>query len=613
MTQLEGVPVSPGFSAGTAVVYECEVGRRLEIPRRDLSAEEIATEHSRLEQAVTYSHDELQDRQGWQECDNARLDVDALLAVHAQMVSEVAAIVRQRVSDQFVDAEHALDAVIQEFVERLGQMENEYFRQREQDVRDVGRRMMRHLTGTLRPADIQLPANSVIVARELLPSEAVELAQLGLAAIVVEHPGRYSHTAILSRSLHIPAVGGIHNATDLIRPGEHLLVDGESGTVTISPTSAEMELFAARKRDCELFAQAAESYEELDCVTTDGVDVALLANVGRSSEIDEVVAHHFDGVGLFRTEFIYLESHCRPTYEDQIAIYRNAAERLGDRPLVIRTFDLGGDKLPPFLAEIPGTIKSHTHLRGLRFSLAEKRLFETQLQAILEVAQERDVRILLPMVIGSDDFSLAAAAINRVMKKAHTERRPLVGAMIETPAALFALDEILEMADFVSIGTNDLMQYMLAADRETTRPSDGFTAVLPAILRAVRQVVSTAAARGRPVCVCGEEAGDIEFACLLVGLGVRELSVSPARGAAIRKAIRKIDYRHAREVANQALGCRRPDEVRQLLTQAFAARRKQSASASAANGIRDLPCTTSGPRMPRNDHPTLLRRTLDAE
>lgn len=567
MTQLEGVPISPGLSAGTAVVYEFEVERHLELPRRRLSTGEIATEYNRLDQAVAHSHDELQDHHDRPDLDTDQFDVDALLAVHARMVSEVAAIVRQRVSDQFVNAEHALDRVIQEFVERLGQMESEYFRQREQDVRDVGRRMMRHLTGSLQAADVQLPANSVIVARELLPSEAVELAQSGLAAIVVEHAGRYSHTGILARSLCIPAVGGIHNATVQIRPGDHLLVDGETGRVTVSPTPAETEFFAARKRDCELFAQAAEADEALDCVTEDGVDVSLLANVGRLDEIDEVVAHHFDGVGLFRTEFIYLESRHRPTFEDQIAIYRSAAERLVDRPLVIRTFDLGGDKLPPFLTSGQGAINPHMHLRGLRFSLAEKQLFETQLRAIVELAQGRDVRILLPMVIGSHDFSLAVNAIERAMDAISAERRPLVGAMIETPAALFALDEILEMVDFVSIGTNDLMQYMLAADRDVAVPSDGFTALHPAMLRAVNQVVTAAAAIGCPVCVCGEEAGDVEFACLLVGLGIRELSVSPARGAAVRAAIRRINSQHAREVAEQALGCRRPDEIRQLLTQ----------------------------------------------
>lgn len=376
--------------------------------------------------------------------------------------------------------------------------------------------------------------------------------------------------AILARSLRIPAVGGIHNATVQVRPGEHLLVDGETGRVTVSPTSAETEFFAARKRDCELSAQVAKADGALDCVTEDGVDVALLANVGRPEEIDEIVAHNFDGVGLFRTEFIYLESHRRPTFEDQIAIYRNAAEQLVDHQMVIRTFDLGGDKLPPFLLRSGGAINPHTHLRGLRFSLAEKRLFETQLRAIVEVAQQRDVRILLPMVIGGHDFCLAVAAIERVMDSIPAKRRPLIGAMIETPAALFTLHEILEVADFVSIGTNDLMQYMLAADRDVAVPSDGFTALHPAMLRAVNQVVNTAAASGCPISVCGEEAGDVEFACLLVGLGVRELSVSPARGAAVRTAIRQTNCQHAREVADQALGCRRPDEVRQLLTQLHA-------------------------------------------
>lgn len=563
MSQLEGVPISAGFAAGTAIVYGYDIERRLEIPRRELLSSEIATEHDRLDQAVEQSHGELQESQNRAVVAPDKFDIDTLLAVQARIVNEVATIVKRRVSEEFVNVEHALDAVIDEFVQRLSQLESDYFRDRQQDLRDVGHRMMRHLTGTLPASHTRLPASSVVVAAELLPSEAIELAQSGLAAIVVERGGKYSHTAILARSLRIPAVAGIAEVTSRIPPGEHVLVDGETGRVTIAPSQSEIANFASRKRDFE--EPISVAVDSQVCLTADGVEVTLLANIGRPEDVDQVLARSLAGVGLFRTEFIYLESRQRPDFKDQVDIYRRAAAMLGERPLIIRTFDLGGDKLPPFLSIGRSPSSAHPHLRGLSFSLAEKRLFETQVRAVVQVAQERNVRILLPMVVDSHDLARAIATIERVIKQLGAKPGLLIGAMIETPAALFVLDEILDLADFVSIGTNDLMHFMLAVDRDLTAGSDEYTSLRPAILRAIRHTVDAASARSCPVCVCGEEAGDVDFACLLIGLGIRELSLSPARAQAVRQAIREINTQHAREIANEALRCRSPGEVRELL------------------------------------------------
>ena len=304
--------------------------------------------------------------------------------------------------------------------------------------------------------------------------------------------------------------------------------------------------------------------EKLPCVTQDGIEISLLANIGLPEEIGNVAEHNLAGVGLFRTEFLFLESHERPSFEMQCEIYDNIAGGLGDLPLVIRTFDLGGDKLPPFLLLEGSETRTSLHLRGLRFSLAEEELLDTQLRAILHVAQSSDVSILFPMVIGSDDFAQAIAAVESVVEQLGVERRPSIGAMIETPATLYALDEILELADFVAIGTNDLTQYMLAADRDLAEGIDDCTATHPAVLRAIRQIVEAAERRQCPVCVCGEEAGDPSFACLLVGLGVRELSLTPTRAAAVRDMLRDITCVDARELADLALQCRTPQQVREL-------------------------------------------------
>lgn len=567
MHRLDGIAISPGYAEGVAVVYDYETDYRLEFPDRDISPSEIGAEHGRLDDAVEQCHRELQQTEHATGDPTGRTNTSAVLAAHTHLVHDIAAQVKQYMSRELVNVEQSLDSVIDKLADRMRQLENDYLREREQDIRDVGRRMMRHLTGAPRFPHIPLPAHTVIVARELLPSETIELSQAGLAAIVTEQGGKDSHTAILARSLGIPAVTGLFAVTTQIHAGMRLLVDGEAGSVTIAPSDSEIAQFSKSRENYHQSTATIAAGEIQPCLTVDGTKISLLANIGRPAEGEQIGIHNLSGVGLFRTEFLFLESHERPNFETQREIYAQTAKALGDRPLVIRTFDLGGDKLPPFLASLPSVQHASRNFRGLRFSLAERQLFEVQLLALVQVAQAADVRLVFPMVIGSDDFSRAVAAVDGAVEKLGVLRRPPLGAMIETPAALFALEEILERADFLSIGTNDLTQYMLATDRSAADLTDDCTPWHPAVLRAIKRVVEAAAAKNCPVCVCGEEAGVPDFACLLVGLGVRELSMTPVRAAAVRHALRNIDCHTMQEIADQALCCGTPKEVRQLLAQ----------------------------------------------
>jgi phosphotransferase system enzyme I (PtsI) len=560
---LEGIPVSSGFGRGVAVIYDLGIERRIELPQHSISRSQVASECDRLDGALENSTNDLRQLEISTSGQPRLVESSGLMSAQSAMANDIAALVRQRIGQELVSVEHALDGVVAEFVSRLAQLENDYFRGREQDVRDVGKRMMRHLAGASPWTNKSLPPGSVIVARELLPSETVELAKCGIVAIISEYGGEFSHTAILARSLGIPAVTGVVDATLLIKPGTRLLVNGESGSV-IESTDSELEIFESGKRDFDRRHSLIAKDESLPGVTEDGIEVSLLSNVCLPVEVVAVTTHNLAGVGLFRTEFLFIESHERPDFDLQVETYGAVSRSLGDLPLVIRTFDLGGDKLPPFLLSENSSSLSSLHLRGLRFSLAEERLMETQLHAILQVAQTSDVRILFPMVIGSDDFSRAIAAVDRAVKDLGVLRRPPLGAMIETPAALFALDEIMELADFVAIGTNDLTQYLLASDRALAQGTDDCSAMHPAVLRAIKQIVDAAESHRCPVCVCGEEAGNPDFACLLVGLGIRELSMTPSRSAAVRQAIRQIDSRTAAKVAGLALLCRTPQQVRSL-------------------------------------------------
>jgi phosphotransferase system enzyme I (PtsI) len=565
MIRLEGTPISAGYATGIAVVYDYEIERRLEVPGRSISHLEVEAECSRFDDVLARFRHDVKSVEQSALHEPMLVDSAALLSAHSAMAKEIAAIVRQHIGRELVNAEEALDAVIREVVVRFGRLESTYCREREQDVRDVGRRMMGHLLGAGTWINEPLPAGSVIVARELLPSETVELAKSGVVAIVAEHGGTFSHTAIVARSLGIPAVTGIADVTSHVQPGMRLLVDGESGSVVLAPTPAEEASFAERERECGARTAATAMAEELPCITRDGIEISLRGSIGLPAECEGVSQHNLAGAGLFRTEFLFLESHQRPSLEMQLQIYSEMARGLGELPLVVRTFDLGGDKLPPFLLSEGPEIHANLHLRGLRFSLQEVRLLETQLTAILHVAQTADVRILFPMVVGSDDFGRAIATVERVADRLGLVRRPPIGAMLETPAALYALDEIIELADFVAIGTNDLTQYMLASDRDVAQATDDCTATHPAVLRALRQIVEAAEQRQCPVCLCGEEAADPSFACLLAGLGIREFSLTPARTAAVRQMLRGITCGEAREVAERALRCRTPQQVRELL------------------------------------------------
>ena len=565
MIRLEGIPISPGFASGTAVVYDYEVGRRLEVSYSDYSPVDVDSEWDRLDEALEQSRLDLQLlEQTSSNLPNLSKSA-ALLSAHSAMTHEIAELVKQHVGRELVNVEEALDSVICDWVARLQRLDNDYLRQREQDVRDVGRRLTRNLAGSLPWSKGPLPPGSILVARELLPSEAIELANCGVAAIVSERGGKYSHTAILARSLGIPAVTKIGNATTQIHPGMQLLVDGQTGNVTLTPSKSDEESFAKQKREFEKLDVLLAVEEQIPCTSQDGVEISLLANIGLPGEIQSVANHCLKGVGLFRTEFLFLESCERPSLRTQIEMYDSMVTELDGEPLAIRTFDLGGDKLPPFLLMEESEAHSKFHLRGLRFSLAERDLLEVQLHAILEVAQTSDVQILFPMVIGSDDFSQAIAVVDGLVEEHGFLRTPPIGAMIETPAALYALDEILDLADFVALGTNDLTQYMLATDRDLAEGQDECTAMHPAVLRAIKQVVLAAEKHRCPVSVCGEEAGDTDFACLLIGLGIRKLSVSSARGIAIREALHEIEVRTASKIATQSLLCKNPQEVRELL------------------------------------------------
>jgi phosphoenolpyruvate-protein phosphotransferase len=563
---LRGRGVSPGIGQGRAVLYPAAM------PEFVYSAaveSDPKVELRRLESAIESARRDLE----W-----VRLRVQAdigsdnaeIFAVHEALLTDPELLwrVRERLTRDRVVAEQAVQSEVADAAKRLVSTDDPYFRDRSADIRDVGRRLLANLSPRRSDSIAPLPSASVLVAVEILPSDTVDLDRAHVAAIVTEVGGDTSHVAILARTLGIPAVSAVQHAAQSIAAGEWLIVDGDDGTVTVAPSESQRRGYAVREERRIARAKTEAASAPTPCATRDGERITLCANIGRAEEAHDVRRQRLDGVGLFRTEFLFLDSPESPSFERQLRVYQEVASALDGLPLTIRTLDLGGDKVPLFLE--PHTERNPSlGLRGLRFSLLEPQLFESQLRAIAHASSPGPVRILFPMVLGDADLREAKARLLATSERAPGCPRIEVGAMIETPAAVFLIDQILEEVDFVSIGTNDLTQFVLAADRDAVDMLDSYSVLHPSVLRAVARVVTAARAYDRRVTVCGEAAGDPTTALLLIGLGVRELSMSPMRAASVRSAIACVARAEAEDLARQALTCRTSREAAERLA-AFA-------------------------------------------
>jgi len=563
MRVFRGKTVSPGFAEGRVAVVNASSAVR--IPRYDISASQVEHECGRFREALERSSEEL-DLVRHRVLSELGEAESGIFAAHLALLQDKKFVekVKETIARELVNVEQALEAEVNELVGLLCDIENEYLRERSQDIRDIGNRVLRHLGSLSEDEHANIPPESVLVAQELLPSDTIKLDRSSVVALVTEQGGGTTHAAILARSLGIPAVTGVAGIRRHVQPGLFAQVNGDEGSVVLAPTRRKTVSFHQRKDDYDAASKDAEAKEADRCTTHDGHDVPLLGNINRKQEAEDVLRHNLDGVGLFRTEFLFLGTPEAPSCEAQERVYTQTAGLLAGRPLVIRTVDLGGDKKPLFLHR-EYEANPNLGLRGLRFSLRERELFETQISAILQAAKKHSVQILFPMVIGSEDLRVAVDIVRQKAASLDVDPRPSIGAMIETPAAVYQIGHILRLADFISIGTNDLTQFILAADRYALEMLDSCSTLHPAVMRAISTIVAAGQEHGRPVCVCGEAAGDPLTACLLVALGVRQLSLSPTRAARVRQAIRRISVDKLAPVAQEATGRESVESVKSLL------------------------------------------------
>ena len=555
---LRGIPASPGFVVGPVHVLRWEVP---EVPQRIIIDDEVDGEIQRFHAALGKARGRLQaireraERQAGEE--EAKIfDMQILLLQDAELIGRVESLVRQNLS-----AETAFEVTMLEWRHHFTRSTSPLMRERVGDITDLQIRVLSLLLELPDhdPLDVPKGANAVLVTHDLTPSLTVQIDREAIGAIATDAGTRVSHVAILARSLGIPAVVGLKEATRRLHAGEMVILDGAAGTLLEQPTLEELREARERSSRAERFTQELLALKEEEPVTTDGVRITLRANVDIPEEADLAAASGAEGVGLMRTEFLVISRATMPDEDEQYRAYARVAQSFGGAPVVIRTYDIGGDKLP--IGGHPHEPNPFLGWRAIRMCLDEPQLFMVQLRALLRAAVHGDVRIMLPLVTSVDEVRAARALLNEAaadLKRRGVEHRADVplGVMVETPASALACDTFIGDAQFFSIGTNDLTQYTLAVDRGNVELADRFTPLHPAVLRLIARTVEVGDANNIDVTCCGEMASQPVMALALLGIGVRVLSVAPRSVQLMKRLVRGISAEKAAAAAKQALGAR---------------------------------------------------------
>jgi phosphotransferase system enzyme I (PtsI) len=566
--RVTGLGVSPGIGIGKALVLK----RGARDLRFRITPGRVPRELERLAEARRRSREQLQQIRGRiaasAGAEHAYLfDAQLLMLDDAMLIERAADIIRT----EHLNAGSALERALAEISTLFDQAEDAYLRERQGDVGDVVGRLCMNLRADGDPLDMynDLEGPLVLVADELTPSAIAQLDWQRFAAFVTDAGSWTYHTAILARSMHIPAVAGLRDATTVIAPGALLAVDGATGDVFIDPDPAELDHVRGRQQRREAYEQSLDEYRRLPPVTEDGIQIRLEANIESPDDAARAREAGADGIGLFRSEFLLAGGgHAALTEAVQFEAYTRLVESMSPGRVTIRTFDISESQLP---LDHPGADRSRAPLglRGIRLSLAMEDMFQAQLRALLRAAAHGPLRIMFPFVSGLEELRAARGAVIRAAETLRAQGIPVppvpIGVMIEVPSAAVTADLLAEDADFFSIGTNDLIQYCLAVDRTDDRVSDLYEPLHPAIVRTLRTVARAARRRGIPVSVCGEMAADPVVLTLLVGLGLTEFSMAPTAIPLAKQALRGLHAQHAATVAARALRARTAAEVEQLL------------------------------------------------
>lgn len=555
MEIIKGIGVSPGVAICSAVVLDAEDYR---IPRRIVHHTQTRREVQRLRKAFQDASEEVTNLQVAQ-ADLWDSRIKDIFAVHLHFLRDRS--LRRQITDlidkKHYTAEYAVTVIMKEVAKRFVQAEDAYISERAGDIYDIEKRLLRHLIGDRREDLKHLREPVVVIARDLTPTQTAGFDKNYIKGIATDAGGRTSHTAIVARSMGIPAVVAVGNVTELINPGDSIIVDGNRGTVVIDPdqsTIAEYQEFAAAIVEHE---HNLDEMLELPTVTTDGVEITLLGNIEFPYEAEITLQKGGDGIGLYRTEFLYLDAAEEPTEEDHYRAYMDTIRTCGDNPITVRTLDLGADKFTQEKSLVPER-NPFLGLRSIRYCLQNLSIFKTQIRAILRASVHGNVKIMFPLLTSLLELRQAKWVLADVKEDLEEQQIEFdenipVGIMIETPASALTAEELANEVDFFSIGTNDLIQYTLAVDRVNEKVASLYSPTHPAVLNLINHVVKVAKRAKIDISLCGEMASEAEYTMLLLGMGCTTLSLSPPMIPEIKKIIRSVSLSDCRRLARKAL------------------------------------------------------------
>lgn len=580
MKILKGIPVSPGIVIGRVRVLDDAKGRR--IPKRVISADQADAEVARFDAARDAS-------------------VAALAAVHKTAVEEmgeetakiflfhIGALsdralvepIREMIATERVAAEYAVAKVFRAWTEKFASRTDAAFRTKVNDLQDLADRLLNHLMGGIGKVTASFTEPGIVAARDLTPSQTAGFDRSMILAMATDLGGPTSHTAIVARALNLPAVVGCRRLTFLATDGEQIIVDGDRGRIVLDPDEETIEEYRARITQRESFALSLKETADLPAITTDGVEIELLGNIEFPEEAQAVLDLGGVGVGLYRTEFLFLTGDREPTEEDHYEVYKKCIEVLNGKPLTIRTVDLGADKYTQQRAEFPER-NPFLGLRSIRYCLQNMPMFKTQLRALLRASAHGPIKIMFPLITTLHEFRQARHLLNDAMEDLEElgiphDRKIPVGMMVEVPAAAIMADIFAQEADFFSIGTNDLVQYTLAVDRTNEQVAPLYMPTHPAVIKLIRDIARAAKRREISVSCCGESAGEPIYAILLLGLGLRTLSLTASGIPALKQVVRAVSIKQCEKIAKKAISLDSEteiaayirDQVRTLVPEAF--------------------------------------------
>lgn len=570
----KGIAVSPGVAIAPAVMLESEEYR---IGEKTIPAGEVPAELQRLASGFDESLAEvnlLRDSMARQ----LGQDIASIFDFHYGVLSQIrlreqiASLIQQR----SYSAAFAAREVLRGYQRRFLNMEDELLRERVRDIRDIERRLLRHLCGVGAENLAHLTEPAILIAHDLTPSQSANLGQTKVVGVAMDAGGLTSHTAIVVRSMGIPAVMGLNDVSEVASSGDTIILDGTKGLVIIRPDQDMLAEYRAEEERMQKLAGNLIELRDKPAVTQDGVKITLLSNIEFPYEAKTSLEKGAEGIGLYRTEFLYLRSEAEPTEEEHYEAYTSVIRAVGDLPVTIRTLDLGADKYTQSQGRDPER-NPFLGLRSIRYCLQNLEPFKVQLRAMLRASIEGDVRIMFPLISSLMELRQAKMALGDAMEDLEELGVPFrrnlpVGIMVETPAAALQIRELMREVDFISIGTNDLIQYMLAIDRVNDRIAHLYEPTHPAVVRILKHIVDEAHRKKLKVSVCGEMAGDPVMAPLLLGLGVDELSMSPPLLPAVKYAIRAMTLADARALAGAALSMGSGKEILALCEQFHRAR-----------------------------------------